>query len=400
MAEAALGDVADLIRGITFKPSDKCEPGTPGSVVCMRTKNIQSKLEQADVLAVPEYLVKNEKKFIYEGDILVSSANSWNLVGKCCRVENLKYRSTAGGFISVLRPQNANTLDPRYLYRWFSLASIQNTVRSFGNQTTNISNLNHKRTLNLKVPLPPLAEQKRIAGILDAADKLRAKRRESIAQLDTLLQSTFLDMFGDPVTNPMGWEAKKFGDLVANSFRNGLSPSTKGQVDGEVLTLSAITRGRFDGSAKKAAKFDRAPSLGQQLSKDTFLICRGNGNRDLVGAGAFPDHSNKEVSFPDTMIGATVDSDLLAPAYLESVWRSRLVRRQIASGARTTNGTYKVNQKLLNSIVIPLPPIKIQRRFEGFVQTFREYKNILSAHEIELDTLFASLQQRAFNGTL
>ncbi len=59
----------------------------------------------------------------------------------------------------------------------------------------------------LKIPLPPLAEQKRIAGILDAADALRAKRRESLAQLDTLLQSTFLDMFGDPVTNPMGWEA-------------------------------------------------------------------------------------------------------------------------------------------------------------------------------------------------
>ena len=59
-----------------------------------------------------------------------------------------------------------------------------------------------------QIPLPPLAEQKRIAGILDAADALRAKRREALAQLDTLLQSTFLDMFGDPVTNPMGWEMK------------------------------------------------------------------------------------------------------------------------------------------------------------------------------------------------
>ena len=56
----------------------------------------------------------------------------------------------------------------------------------------------------LQIPLPPLDEQKRIAGILDAADALRAKRREALAQLDTLLQSTFLDMFGDPVTNPWG----------------------------------------------------------------------------------------------------------------------------------------------------------------------------------------------------
>ena len=64
-----------------------------------------------------------------------------------------------------------------------------------------------------KIPLPPLDEQKRIAGILDAADALRAKRREAIAQLDTLLQSTFLDMFGDPVTNPKGWNVVAFESM-------------------------------------------------------------------------------------------------------------------------------------------------------------------------------------------
>ena len=106
-------------------------------------------------------------------------------------------------FISILRPKTEK-LESSYLYRWFSSDVVQRKLRSFANQTTNISNLDHKRTLELQIPLPPLAEQKRIAGILDAADALRAKRREALAQLDTLIQSTFLDMFGDPVTNPMG----------------------------------------------------------------------------------------------------------------------------------------------------------------------------------------------------
>jgi type I restriction enzyme S subunit len=200
-----LGEHAMLIRGITFKPADKCAPEDSGAVVCMRTKNVQATLDESDLIAVPRTLVKNPEQILVSGDILVSSANSWNLVGKCCRVQGLQYPSTAGGFISILRPKTER-LDPSYLYRWFSSGQIQHRVRSFGNQTTNISNLDHKRTLKLQIPLPPLAEQKRIAAILDAADALRAKRREALAQLDTLLQSTFLDMFGDPVTNLKGWD--------------------------------------------------------------------------------------------------------------------------------------------------------------------------------------------------
>ena len=65
----------------------------------------------------------------------------------------------------------------------------------------------------LQIPLPPLAEQQRIARVLDAADALRATRRESLAQLDTLLQATFLDLFGDPVANPKGWESGSLGEV-------------------------------------------------------------------------------------------------------------------------------------------------------------------------------------------
>ena len=80
---------------------------------------------------------------------------------------------------------------------------------------SNLPRLGPKQLASFQIPLPPLAEQKRIAGILDAADALRAKRREALAQLDTLLQSTFLDMFGDPVTNPKGWEVVSVGDEIS-----------------------------------------------------------------------------------------------------------------------------------------------------------------------------------------
>ena len=82
--------------------------------------------------------------------------------------------------------------------------------------------ISRKNLSKVEIPLPPLAEQKRIARILDAADALRAKRREALAQLDTLLQSTFLDMFGDPVTNPMGWEREPVGEVIRVRSGDGL----------------------------------------------------------------------------------------------------------------------------------------------------------------------------------
>ena len=105
MSAVRLGDYAKLIRGITFKPVDKCYPSDEGAVVCMRTKNVQVTLDASDLIAVPSSLVKNPEKMLSAGDILVSSANSWNLVGKCCQVPKLQYPSTAGGFISILRPK-------------------------------------------------------------------------------------------------------------------------------------------------------------------------------------------------------------------------------------------------------------------------------------------------------
>ena len=87
------------------------------------------------------------------------------------------------------------------------------------NRAAAIPGLNRADAYRQTLLRPPLDQQKRIAGILDAADALRAKRREALAQLDTLLQSTFLDMFGDPVTNPMGWEERHLPDLVSKNER-------------------------------------------------------------------------------------------------------------------------------------------------------------------------------------
>ncbi len=90
---AKLGDVAEFVRGINFKPEDVVPVGTPGSVACMRTKNVQAELDVSDTWAVAESFVKREAQILRDGDVLVSSANSWNLVGKCCWIPALPWQS-------------------------------------------------------------------------------------------------------------------------------------------------------------------------------------------------------------------------------------------------------------------------------------------------------------------
>lgn len=290
--------------------------------------------------------------------------------------------------VKVLKPGDG--CDTKYLYHFLRYAKLPDAGYS----------RHFKFVKELKIPLLPLAEQRRIAAILDKVDALRAKRREAIAKLDQLLQSVFLDMFGDPVTNPKGWRSYTFNDLVKGSFRNGLSPSSKGVTPGEVLTLSAITGGAFDFSCRKAALFDKAPTVAQQVSVDTFLICRGNGNKSLVGAGVFPVVCSATVSFPDTMIGADLDKRLILPEYLQNIWRSRHVREQIERGVRTTNGTYKLNQRVLSAVTLPVPPVETQRTFSTIAERVKDQRTRVVGSSKQLDGLFGVLQHRAFAGAL
>lgn len=211
-----LGDVVDFIRGITFKPEDVVGADERDAVVCMRTKNIQAELDVDDLIAVPISFVRREELFLQEGDILISSANSWNLVGKVARVPALPYRATAGGFIAIVRAK-PGAIEPEYLYRWLSSDSNQATIRACGRQTTNISNLSIPRLLDLPITVPGQAEQVRAATILDKAESLRCKRQEAIRLANEFLRAVFIDMFGEPNSNTKNFELGTIRDLVASA---------------------------------------------------------------------------------------------------------------------------------------------------------------------------------------
>jgi type I restriction enzyme S subunit len=260
--------------------------------------------------------------------------------------------------------------------------------------------LNKSAAMTIPIVLPTLVEQRRIAAILDEADAVRRKRREALGLLDDLLRSTFLQMFGDPVTNPKGWAKRPIESIVLDGFRNGLSPSKTGEVAGRVLTLGAVTGARFNPNLAKDALFDTAPDSSQIVSSGMFLICRGNGNADMVGSGKFCKETPERVILPDTVIACRPDPELVHPLYLESVWASDLVRRQIDAGARTTNGTFKINQQVLGAVEVTLPAMERQDAFASVASRIGDIADDMRSNLAESETLFSSLLHRAFTGAL
>jgi type I restriction enzyme S subunit len=267
-----------------------------------------------------------------------------------------------------------------------------------------VKNLNIDLVKSVTIPLPPLAEQKRIAGILDAADALRAKRRESFAHLDSLLQSTFLTLFGDPVSNPMGWEKTTIGEIVEN-IDSGWSPSCleRPAKDDEwgVLKLGAVTYCKYRDDQTKALPPELAPRPEIEVKQGDLLFARKN-TYDLVAACAYVHATRPKLLLPDLIFRLRLSKTARAePIFM---WQQLIVprlRKHIQSFAGGAAGSMpNISKAKLRTIEVVLPPLPLQRRFAAIVESVDRQKARQRAHLAELDALFAALQHRAFRGEL
>ena len=239
---------------------------------------------------------------------------------------------------------------------YFLDAAIKISVGSLS-PTINWSDLKE-----LKFNLPTLEEQRRIAPLVWAALDAKSSYKKLLLGVDELVKSQFIERF-----EGRGYETVKAKSFMSN-MRNGVSPSKKGNHAEKVLTLSAVTQGAFDPDAWKDGIFDECPPSDKRIHTSEFYMCRGNGNKTLVGTAVYSLEERNDLVFPDTVIAAHVDSSIVLMPYLFVAWEMPKVREQIESSARTTNGTYKINQTVLSNIELVVPPIDKQAEFVLFVE--------------------------------
>ncbi|WP_447017471.1 restriction endonuclease subunit S [Shewanella algae] len=290
-------------------------------------------------------------------------------------------------------------LDKKYLYYFLVSEKFQGFLKSVGTRAAQ-AGFNKDDFANLQIPLPPLETQKQIAAVLEKADQLRQDCKLLEQELNSLAQSVFIDMFGDPVTNPKGWELSNL--LNHGSFKNGLNFSK----DDSGVSLKYLGVGDF----KSLSSIRELNNLGfvdvNSLPADDYLLkngdlvfVRSNGNKALVGRciSIYPD--DEPVTFSGFCIRYRVESDSMEPEWLNYMLRTASMKQAMLEGGQGAN-IQNINQKILSSLEIPLPPIDKQRLFCKAIESYRESLFQLNEYSQELNDLFDSLVQKAFKGEL
>ncbi|SRR6266404_1463727 len=247
----------------------------------------------------------------------------------------------------------------------------------------------------LEIPLPPLPEQRRIAGVLDLAEALRTLRRAALAQLDSLTQSLFLDLFGDDTTILDQWPTRRLGDLL-DFLTSGSRGWAEYYSDSGDLFLR-IQNVRRDELILADAAYVRAPNTAEakrtrvQAGDVLLSITADLGRTAVVPDGLGPAYINQHLSILRTKG--------IVPRFLSAYFNSPVGKRQVSRRNRQAVKA-GLNFDDIRSFVIPIPPIGLQREFERRVRAVDKLRTMQRASLAEMDALFASLQHRAFRGEL
>ncbi|NCQ93823.1 restriction endonuclease subunit S [Microcystis aeruginosa] len=251
----------------------------------------------------------------------------------------------------------------------------------------------------LKIPLPPLEEQRRIAAILDKADGVRRKRKEAIRLTEELLKSTFLEMFGDPVTNPKGWEICSMKKIVVETQYGTAEKSQEVMGGLPILRMNNITySGEIDLNSLKWCQIPPKDEDKFTVKRGDLLFNRTN-SPELVGKTAVW-RSDGKFAYAGYLIRVRFDKSKANSEYVSAFLNSNYGKRYLLEKAKPSINMSNFSASEFLKIPILLPDIETQHRFDEFVSYTRMMSQHLSDGLGDYNNLFNSLLQRAFRGEL
>jgi type I restriction enzyme S subunit len=399
-----LGSFGECIRGVSYSKNQLFNSYDDHSTVLFRANNIVNDHILLEDLQFVDNKKVSRKQSIKRNDIIICmSSGSKHLLGKAAqfKIDDDK-RYTVGAFCSIFRPNPG--INPKYMKYFFQSKIYKNRVLKVST-ATNINNLKKVDIDNIQMPLLSDKDEQTYIPLLERAEQLREKRQKANEETNTIIQSIFYDMFGDPGKNSKKWELKTLPDLVRN-------------------TKNSIKRGPFGGSLTKSMFVDKGYLVYEQyhainddfsmaryfiderkynememfkvLPGDLLISCSGVtlGRIAEVPMNALPGIINQ------ALLKLTLDQDKANNTYFKTLFRSPYTQKMIFGVSRGSGIPNFPSMSVIKALKFPTPPIELQNEFAERVKKIESLREKQKKSTEEINTLFDALMQKAFKGEL
>jgi type I restriction enzyme S subunit len=376
-----LGDHATFLSGFAFKSNlfNGQEKGMP----IIRIRDVVR--GRSDTYYSGEF---DERYLVTKGEYLIGMDGEFNLARwdsepallnqRVCKIDSL-----------------SRDIDRGYLGRFLpaALKKIEDAT-----PFVTVKHLSVKALNEIEIPLPPLAEQKRIAAILDKADAIRRKLQQSLRLSDDFLRSVFLDMFGDPVANPKGWPIVTIRDLLVATAYGTSKKASEAEGQFPCLRMNNITySGGWNFTSLKYVDLNKNEQSKNLVHAGQLLFNRTN-SKELVGKTAVY-RRQEPMAFAGYLVRGIANSQA-DTEYISAYLNLPHGKAVLQGMCKNIIGMANINAEEFKSIRIQKPPVTLQKQFAAVVHSTELKKTTLNKFITESETLFSSLQQRAFRGEL
>jgi type I restriction enzyme S subunit len=296
--------------------------------------------------------------------------------------------------IKAITPKNGSLL-PAFLF-WMLKGQEAQILRIGVKKGATVHSLSNGFLESLRFPLPPLDDQRRIVGLLDRAAEIRRRADAARAKARAIIPALFLDMFGDPATNPKGWPMVTVGDLLQSA---AYGTSQKANDRGEGIPMirmgNVTTGGQLDTIDLKHIAISGLEREKAELLEGDLLFNRTN-SKELVGKTGLWDGRFEAVA-ASYFIRLRVKCDLSIPSYLWAFFNTRYMKRALFDTARGAIGQANINAKELRAFRVAVPPFDLQEAFAEQVQRLEALARHLDAIAAKAETMAAGLSAEVFD---
>lgn len=390
-----LEDVCDFSRGLTYKGKDEVDYS---SNVVLRSNNVDLAtytLNLDELKYIAEDISIPEDKFVKKNSLLICMSNgSKQHLGKVAFIDR-DYPYAFGGFMGLIKPIETEIF-PKYVYYYCCSPKYKSFLLTIGNGA-NINNLRFSDIGKNQLPVPSMEEQVAIVAELDEINEAITDLQQQVTDLDNLTQSTFYDMFGDPITNPIGWEVKKLGELykvtsskriLQSEWQNKGVPFYKVADIVNLINEVPVVPLTYI----RETTYEELKNQGQvPICADILITSRGTLGQCYIIK------NDDRFYFQDGMItwlSQKAESPL--PIYVKSLFSVNNFRNNLIQKANSSTVAY-LSITQIAKIPIPIPPLALQQEFTAKVEEIESAKAEINAQIAEMQTLLASRMDYYFD---